>query len=124
MRYKARITPGHGRGKFLGFPTLNLVIPNSLDKKHGIYAGWVYLNRHKLPGAFHYGPVPAFDQPQPSLEVFVLDKHLTHTPSTIDFELLNRLRDIKNFSTQQDLVDQISRDVNQVRRILKLPQQT
>ena len=38
-----KIIPGRGRGKQLGFPTLNLQIPRQVIPAEGVYAGWVSL---------------------------------------------------------------------------------
>ena len=142
-KYTTPTTPGHGRGKLLGYPTFNLIIPQDLKLKHGIYATWIWLptttstpevdspkqnstpevafsGKVKLKGAMHYGPVPVFGQPDPTLEIFVLDwqdqgqqiKQITFSPGP-------RLRAIKNFPTSDALAKQISIDVAQVRSTIK-----
>lgn len=118
MRYTARVIPGQGRGKTLGFPTFNLKIPPHLSTKPGIYAGYVWIDDQKYQGAFHYGPIPVFRQPQLHLEVFVLDFSSPDPVSEITFELLNHLRPVKNFSSPQALAAQISLDVAQARELL------
>src|SRR3989344_5941092 len=73
MKFTTPVIKGHGRGKTLGFPTFNLQIPADLQHKHGIYAGFVWIDKQKYPGAFHFGPIPVFSDSSPHLEVFVLD---------------------------------------------------
>ncbi len=45
---------GDGRGKKLGFPTLNLAIPAKLDLAHGIYAAKVLIGKQTYVGALHF----------------------------------------------------------------------
>lgn len=116
--YTSPVISGKGRGKSLGFPTLNLIIPQNLNVKIGIYAGWVIVGQHRYPGAFHFGPVPTFSNPKPSLEVFVLDHTFTPTPEAVSFQLVSYLRPIQTFSSTSQLARQISKDVNTTRRKL------
>ena len=119
MKYLSKVVSGQGRGKFLGYPTLNLVIPDHFSYQPGIYAGWVWIQSHKYPGAFHFGPVPTFDQSQPTLEVFILNTTLENTPQTIEFELVEYLREIISFKTSKELSTQIAKDVSQVSSLLQ-----
>lgn len=118
MKFTTPVIKGQGRGKLLGFPTFNLHIPTNLNIKPGIYAGYVWLDNHQYLGAFHYGPIPVFNQLQIHLEVFVIDFSSTDPITEITFELLHYLRPIKNFSSLQELAAQISLDVAQVRATL------
>lgn len=118
MQYVSHVIKGKGVGKTLGFPTLNLVIPQDFAYPHGIYGGWVFINRQKYQGAFHFGPVPVFDNYKVSLEVFILDQDLSETPVEIEFELVQKIRDVMNFKSQKVLAEQIEKDVEQVREIL------
>ena len=116
MNYIAKIVKGHGRGKLLGFPTYNLKIPADLEVSYGIYAGLVWIEGTMYPGAFHYGPVPTFQQTTPTLEVFVLDYAPIEDPQEITFSLVKLLREIQHFSTAKDLEKQIAADVALVRQ--------
>ncbi len=112
---------GHGRGKLLGFPTINMQIPVDLDLELGIYAVWVTIAGHRFQGALHYGPVPVFDQQENSLEVFLLDASDEDIgdAETLMLEPVKRLRDVRPFENSHELTQQIERDVAEVRRILK-----
>ena len=115
MKFTTQVIKGQGRGKTLGFPTFNLEIPANFSAKPGIYAGWVWLKDQKYLGAFHYGPIPVFSQPDLHLEVFVLDYNSDQSLTHLDFELLRYLRPVRKFASPQALSTQISRDVAQVR---------
>lgn len=118
MKYTAKVVSGKGRGKSLGFPTFNLRLPQTFNLRHGIYASWVWVKDKKYPGALHYGPVPVFNQKTPTLEVFVINYRASIPITTIDFEPVEYLRPIKNFSSPQALKSQISQDVATVRSLL------
>lgn len=119
--FQTSVISGHGRGKLLGFPTLNLTPPPDLNLPHGIYAGWVAINSTLAKGAFHFGPVPTFNQPEPTLEVFVLDQKLTTTPPNLSFTLAQYLRPIKQFDNPKSLVTQIKLDVHHTQKLLTTP---
>ncbi|MBI5619675.1 riboflavin kinase, partial [Candidatus Gottesmanbacteria bacterium] len=73
MKITSRQIKGKGRGKLLGFPTINLEIPEGLTLKEGIWAVWVTIAGKRYGGALHFGPVPTFREREKSLEVFLLD---------------------------------------------------
>lgn len=119
MRYRARIVAGRGRGKRIGFPTVNLDIPEGLGATHGIYAGWLHIHDKRLPAAIHYGPVPTFHEAAPTLEAYLLSGHVSALPSEVEFELVAHVRDIKMFLSAEELAAQIKSDIEDVEKILK-----
>ena len=122
MAYKTKQIKGKGRGKLLGYPTINLEIPASFSREEGIYAGWVWIGKKQFKGAFHYGPVPTFHEKDKSLEVFLinaLEKDLERSEiMTIEFELIERIRDIIEFSNSDNLSKQIGIDIQMINKIL------
>lgn len=118
MRFRAQTIPGKGRGRELGFPTLNLRIPPDLALAHGIYACWVRVGEATYPGALHYGPVPAFGEDAPSLEVHLLDATLEVRPPEVEVEVVRWLRPVRSFESPGVLAAQMAEDVDQARRVL------
>jgi len=118
--YLAETIIGHGRGKGLGYPTLNLTIPKVLTLPHGIYAGTVTFANNSYKGAFHFGPIPHFQEKAPSLEVFILDADIKIPPKSVQFRLIKKLRNIRSFSSKKALVSQIQKDVTATRMIIKI----
>ena len=118
MRYTVSIVAGAGRGKTLGFPTLNMQLPAALSRRRGIYAGWVWLGAKKHPAAFHIGPAPVFKRRSVTLEAFVIDKKIARTPARVSFELIKKIRPVKNFPSLAALVKQMRRDVAVARTVL------
>ncbi len=118
---QASTKTGHGRGQGLGFPTLNLEPSEPLDRPQGVYAGYVLIGDARHPAAFHYGPIPTFDETDLSLEAHLLDIALPERPGTVRFELKDYIRPIRRFSGPEELALQVARDVQAVRRRLNLP---
>lgn len=113
---------GKGRGKFLGFPTINMQIPAGFILAEGIYAVWVAIGEKKCMGAMHFGPIPVFDEQAKSLEVFLLDINEkdfdTLDTSVIHVTPVKRLREVRAFGSTGDMVIQIRQDVVDTKRIL------
>ncbi len=112
---------GKGRGKFLGYPTINMVIPKTLNAQDGIYAARIWIGKKEYKGALHFGPIPTFEDEKKNLEVFLLDtksvseKVLATEKITVEF--IRWIRPVQRFASKKELVDQISADVTKVRSI-------
>ncbi|MBU6389293.1 riboflavin kinase [Patescibacteria group bacterium] len=118
MKYLSRVVKGKGRGRGLGFPTFNLVIPAHFDLETGVYAAWVWIENKRYAGALHFGPIPTFQEMENNLEIFVLDYHDWETVDELTFEPVDYLRPVRTFTTADDLKEQIARDVRWVRETL------
>ncbi len=118
MRFSANTVLGAGRGKALGYPTLNLsldAIPT--DLLYGIYAGWALIDGKKHQAAIHYGPRPVFETGV-AFELHLLDTILDTFPENVTVETVRRLRDIENFSSLDLLRAAIAKDIADTRAIL------
>ena len=122
-RFTTKQIKGKGRGKFLGYPTINLEVPAGFDLSEGIYAAWVTIDDTRFRGALHWGPIPTFEETTPSLEIYVLgvgDHDLAHADLTaVTIEPVARLRNIGRFATIAALTRQIELDVIAVRKNLR-----
>ncbi len=123
MLYYSKQIKGIGRGHKIGFPTINLEIPNDMHIDDGIYATWVVISNITYKGALHYGPIPTFNQKSKTLEVYLLDITDENAPDTkdkiIEIDIVEKLRNIMHFDTAKELALQIDQDVEKVRLILK-----
>jgi cytidyltransferase-like protein len=118
-RYLTTVLSGHGRGKILGLPTLNLRKPRHFPYQHGIYAGYVWLGHEKYCGAFHFGPIPVFGLTRVSLEVFLLNRRRDIRRDTVSFQLVQYLRPVRAFPTPKELCSQMDKDIELVKNILR-----
>ncbi len=121
MKFKSRHIKGKGRGKILGFPTINLEIPKRFSLAIGIWAVKVWIKDNKYIGALHFGSVPTFKEDELSLEVFLINTNNKNIPDLdfedITIEPVKRIRDVELFSSSEKLIDQIKRDVENVKKV-------
>jgi len=118
MKYEGFVIKGRGQGKSLGFPTLNLNIPENFTADFGIYAARVRLEGKEYAGALHYGPIPTFSDKRPALEIFLLEYSDDEPVAFLEFELVERIREIREFKEIEELKAQIADDVEKVRKLI------
>ena len=106
------VVSGDARGGTLGFPTANLATdPRLLVPGHGIYAGFAEGHR----AAVSIGVNPQYGGQERKIEAFLLDFEGDLYGRRLIVELWKRLRDERAFPSEQDLVEQIARDVEATR---------
>ena len=113
---------GDGRGKKIGVPTANIDYPHEkIVPARGIYAGWATVEGEKHMGAISIGVNPTFtpEKQTSSVEAYILDFDEDIYGKDLKIEFAARLRDELKFSSVDALVEQIWRDVEETRRILK-----
>ena len=120
--FSGRVTSGEGRGRLLGFPTLNFE-PASRRKllpPHGVYAVRVEGGRgwSAFGGMMNLGPRPTFGDENVSLEVHVFDASGDWYGETMRVEFVARLRDTMKFAGPADLVSQLKNDAKTARAAL------
>ncbi|MFA6259612.1 MAG: riboflavin kinase [Candidatus Peribacteraceae bacterium] len=120
LSFTAPAVPGSGRGRLIGFPTVNVdvsAVPPALAE--GIYACMAQADGDAWqPAAMHYGPRPVFHDSR-TCEVHFLDDLPDHTqPQNITVRVLDHIRDIRDFPSTQELQRQIDADCRSVRAIL------
>jgi len=105
---KRKVVRGSGRGSSLGYPTANLGPSENLCLKEGVYA--VRVNEQFL-GVANYGYRPTFDGKGKVLEVHILDFEGNLRGERLKVEFLSFLREEKKFSSKDELIKQIERDI-------------
>jgi riboflavin kinase / FMN adenylyltransferase len=106
------VVSGDARGGTLGYPTANLLVaPDLLVPTYGIYAGWAGGHR----AAVSIGTNPHYGGSERRIEAFLLDFEGDLYGERLIVELWGRLRDERAFESEQELVAQITRDVEQTR---------
>ncbi|MGH8935355.1 MAG: bifunctional riboflavin kinase/FAD synthetase [Acidimicrobiia bacterium] len=109
---------GDARGQQLGFPTANLEVPlDVVIPARGIYAGWARIGEKEHPAAISVGVRPTFaDGEAEVVEAYLLDFEADLYGRELDIGLCERLRDEQRFDSVEELVEQMHRDVEEVRR--------
>jgi len=119
FRLAGTVIKGYGRGAaILGYPTANLQIGRRLLPGPGVYACWVERRRERFRGAMSVGTNPTFGNSRLSVEVYILDFDENIYGETIVVKLAARLRDNIRFDRIEDLKARMTRDVEEVRRVL------
>jgi riboflavin kinase/FMN adenylyltransferase len=108
VEVEGTVVTGDARGGTLGYPTANLdVPPGLLVPANGIYAGAARDRR----AAVSIGVNPHYEGRERRVEAFLLDFSGDLYGERMVLELWDRLRDEQAFGSEQELVDQIARDV-------------
>ena len=106
------VVTGDARGGTLGFPTANIAVdPELLVPANGIYAGAAGGNR----AAVSIGTNPHYGGEELRVEAFLLDFEGDLYGQRLVVELWRRLRDERVFASEDELVEQIARDVDETR---------
>jgi riboflavin kinase/FMN adenylyltransferase len=115
-----RVIKGRGRGVQLGFPTANIKPFKFLHPGVGVYAVWVNLGNQQFKGAMNIGYNPTFHDRELSLEVHILDFNESIYEQDLEICFVARIREEEAFSSPQELIAQMQKDVSEVRRILEI----
>jgi riboflavin kinase / FMN adenylyltransferase len=103
---------GDQRGGTLGYPTANLAVPaDLLVPAYGIYAGSALGHR----AAMSIGVNPHYGGDERRIEPYLLDFDGDLYGRRLVVELWRRLRDERAFDSEEELVAQIARDVEETR---------
>jgi riboflavin kinase/FMN adenylyltransferase len=112
---------GDGRGHRIGVPTANLAVPAAKAfPPNGIYACWAWLAGERHAAAVNIGINPTFtpDKQTPNVEAYLLDFDQDIYGQEVTLDFVARLRDELRFPSVEALLEQIWRDVADVRQIL------
>jgi riboflavin kinase/FMN adenylyltransferase len=106
------VVAGDQRGGTLGYPTANLLLePDLAVPSFGIYAGSALGHR----AAVSIGTNPHYGGTERRIEPYLLDFQGDLYGQRLILELWQRLRDEAVFESEEELVAQIARDVEQTR---------
>jgi riboflavin kinase/FMN adenylyltransferase len=106
------VVAGDQRGGTLGFPTANLAVPpDLLVPPYGIYAGLARGHR----AAISIGVNPHYGGSERRIEPHLLDFAGDLYGERLVVELWRLLREERAFGSEQELIDQIGRDVEETR---------
>jgi riboflavin kinase / FMN adenylyltransferase len=110
------IVRGHGLGKALGFPTLNLMPKNALIPPSGVYVTTATLDATRArtwPAATYIGSRPTFGGTAQVVETYLLSAPMDISATTMEVAFHKRLRGDVRFDSAEALQAQIASDVAQ-----------
>ena len=116
-RLRGKVVRGVQRGRTLGFPTANVADYDTLCPPDGIYTGRAWISKKEFrPAALSVGTNPTFDEKALKVEAYLLDFEGDLYGSILEVDFVARLRDSMRFSGAEELVAQMTRDVETTRR--------
>lgn len=132
-RVSGPVVHGAGRGgRDLGYPTANLELPeHTAVPSDGVYAGWftvlddgpvdgTIVPGRRYPAAISVGTNPTFGDSVRSVEAFVLDESADLYGHIAAVDFVDHVRDMEKFSSVDELLVAMDRDVVQTRGVLGL----
>jgi len=114
------VIKGEGRGKKIGFPTANIQPMDDLIlPEKGVYVTKTHYKDMTFKSITNIGVNPTFkDDNIVNIETNIFDFNLDIYGEKIDVEFLHKVRNEKKFSTVNDLISQISTDVEFAKKYL------
>nr|WP_320192841.1 bifunctional riboflavin kinase/FAD synthetase [uncultured Desulfobacter sp.] len=117
---RGKVIKGRKRGgSQLGFPTANIKLHDELCPKLGVYAVTVETIHGNFKGVANIGFSPTFGDDMFTIEVHILDFEENLYGSRIRVNMVERLRDEIKFANIEQLSDQIRKDIQTAKEILK-----
>jgi riboflavin kinase/FMN adenylyltransferase len=111
------VVRGAGRGRLLGFRTVNLGAPppRKLLPPEGVYAIRAQTPTGSFGGMMNLGPQPTFGESAIALEAHLFDADHDWYGSRVRVDFVARLRDTRKFSGPDELMRQLARDEQMAR---------
>ena len=110
--FTSTVVSGDKRGEKLGFPTINLE-DNGLAIPHGVYLVNVDVYDSSIKALMHFGARKTFGN-RVSTEIF-LERRVKNLPQKISVEVIKKIREIKKFKNEKELISQIEADVEKLK---------
>jgi riboflavin kinase/FMN adenylyltransferase len=127
MTFTGMHITGRGRGRALGFPTINLHDINTVIIQDGVYAARATINGTVFMAAMFVGESPTFKEKEKSVELFLIglgegdEKKYNLKPlisTKISVETVEYIRPVIKFDSKKELIEHIAQDVKQITEIL------
>lgn len=113
-----RIRHGQKQGRTIGFPTINMKMPENLAAKKGVYAVCVKgISEHDEIGVANLGSRPTVEGAENRLETHIFDFNRHLYGKTACIELVKFLREEKKFESFDALKQQILIDAENARKV-------
>ena len=119
--FSGEIIHGKARGRKLGFPTLNVKIPDGKIKlPNGVYAVNVLIEGEQFASVTNIGVRPTFEPENRNIitESYLLNASGDFYGDSVRLEFMKMLREEIRFSSADALREQISRDIETAKKIL------
>jgi riboflavin kinase/FMN adenylyltransferase len=117
---EGRVVPGARLGRTLGYPTANLRVRALPSPVTGVLAAWARATGGPWrPAVTNLGRRPAVGGGEPLLEVHFFDFDGDLYGQRLEVQFVAKLRDEQGFECIEDLVEQMKRDEQRARELLR-----
>ncbi len=124
MKFQTTTILGSGVGTSIGFPTINMDIPENIPitLRTGVYAAKVWVKGQVYYGVLYYGPAPLVQEPVSVLQVHVLDSLALYVgeDELIEIDTLKFIRGVVDFDFPELFIKQMESDIEMVRKICNI----
>jgi len=116
---KGKTVKGKGLGRQIGFPTINVDPQEELCLRFGVYAGRIIIDGRQYKAAINFGKKPTVENlKRPIIEVHIVEPFsIKKLPEYITVCFDRFIRDEKKFNSLEELIFQIKKDVELIKRI-------
>ncbi len=114
MSISGRVVKGIQKGSQIGYPTINIQpVKISRGIEFGVYVCMILIEQRDYKGVMHYGnkSIGTSDIEKIFCEVYVFDFAKDIYGKRVDVNLLKKIRDVRQFDSEEDLVKQIKSDI-------------
>jgi riboflavin kinase / FMN adenylyltransferase len=116
---EGKVVAGDQRGRTLGFPTANIKVqPEQAMPKDGIYVTVTHAQGKQLRSVTNIGVRPTFDGLKHLIETYIMDFDGNLYGKKMRIDLIARLRDEMKFKNVEELIGQMTKDVEKAEKIL------
>lgn len=112
------VIAGKKIGRELGYPTANIDPLNELIPGNGVYAARTLVDGQWIDSAVFIGTRETFDCHQHVIESYLMDFEGDLYGKDLEVILIEKTRDIRPFPSREALIEQIRKDVAQIRQLL------
>ncbi|MCD6083611.1 riboflavin kinase, partial [Candidatus Aerophobetes bacterium] len=114
-----KVVRGKGRGRLIGYPTANLKPhPCKLLPCSGVYAGRITLEDGSYDGIINVGSSPTFGESFSRIEAHIINFEGDLYDREVKIELMERIREIRKFSSPTLLTKRLEKDKQIAEKIL------
>ncbi len=114
-----RVVRGLQNGRTFGFPTINIDLdePDSLTDS-GVFVTEILLDDTHYYGMLYVGTRPTLDLQTKTVEINIFNFNADCYGKKVSFKPGKKIREERRFASLNDLVDQLKKDKDEIRKLL------
>lgn len=120
ITYTGKVGSGLQNGRRWGFPTANItdIIPH-FTIENGVYASRVIIDGKRWDAMMYVGTRPTLKLTEPTVEIHIFDFTKNIYGQSIQFHILEKIRDEQTFANTEELAEQLRKDEQKTRNFFR-----